>query len=59
MRRNVIAFNTLHIVRTNRPVRRLTPPKQATDLRVGACCKIESLISGGTHIRQREPCCWK
>jgi hypothetical protein len=38
-------------------VRRLTAPKQATDLRVGACSKIGSLSSGGTHMRQREPCC--
>src|SRR5208283_683590 len=27
--------------------------------RVGACSKIGSLVSGGIHIRQREPCCWK
>ena len=32
-------------------------PKQATDLRVGACNKIGSFSSGGTHMRQREPRC--
>src|SRR6202158_3550349 len=55
----VSALNTAHIARTNLPVRRLTAPKQATDLRVGACCNTGSLISAGTHMRQREPCCWK
>ena len=40
-------------------VLRLTAPKHATDLRVGACCRMGSLISGAIHIRQREPCCWK
>jgi hypothetical protein len=44
---------------TNLPVRKLTAPKHATDLRVGACSKIGSFSSGGTHMRQRVPCCWK
>src|SRR2546427_12591831 len=59
MRRKVSALNTLHIMRRSCPVLRLTAPKQAMDLRVGACSRIGSLISGGTHMRQREPCCWK
>src|ERR1700730_2683583 len=25
----------------------------------GACSKTGSLVSGGIHIWQREPCCWK
>src|SRR3970282_2279405 len=37
----------------------LPAPKQATDWRVGACKSTGSLISGGTHMRQRVPCCWK
>src|SRR3989338_4051230 len=41
------------------PVRTLAAPKHATDLRVGACKRMGSLSSGGTHIRQRVPCCWK
>ena len=45
--------------RNNLPVPKFTAPKQATDLRVGACCNTGSLISEGTHMRQREPCCWK
>src|ERR1700687_2879876 len=47
--RKVSALNTLHITRTNLPVLKLTAPKQATDLRVDACRKSGSLISGGTH----------
>src|SRR5258708_2716938 len=56
---NVRASNFSHRQRTSLPVRRLTEPKQATDLRVGACRSTGSLTSGGTHIRQRVPCCWK
>jgi hypothetical protein len=56
---NVAALKIGHIIRTNCPVSKLTAPKQATDFRVGACRRIGSLISGGTHMRQREPCCWK
>ena len=56
---NVTALKIGHIIGTNWPVSRLTAPKQATDLRVGACRRIGSLISGATHMRQREPCCWK
>src|SRR6266446_270901 len=44
---------------TSLPVPTLTAPKQATDLRVGACSTIGSVCSGGTHMRQRVPCCWK
>ena len=56
---NVAALKIGHIIRTNWPVSKLTAPKQATDFRVGAWRSIGSLISGGTHMRQREPCCWK
>ena len=56
---NVAALKIGHIIRTNWPVSKLTAPKQATDFRVGAWRRIGSLISGGTHMRQREPCCWK
>ncbi len=45
--------------RTNLPLARLTAPKHATDLRVGAWSKTGSLTLGGTHLRQRVPCCWK
>jgi len=56
---NVRASNLSPKTRTNLPELRLTEPKQATDLRVGAWSNTGSLISGGTHIRQRVPCCWK
>ncbi len=44
---------------TNLPILRLTQPRQAIDLRVGAWSNTGFLISGGTRIRQRVPCCWK
>jgi len=44
---------------TSFPVRTLTAPNRAQLLRVGACRTTGSLSSGGTHIAQREPCCWK
>src|SRR5574340_1834082 len=56
---NVRASNFSHTERTNLPLARLTAPKQATDFRVGACTNTGSLISGGTHIWHRVPCCWK
>ena len=56
---NVRASNFSHIERTNLPILKLTAPKQTTDLRVGAWDSTGSLISGGTHIRHRVPCCWK
>src|ERR1035438_6744882 len=43
----------------NLPSRNRTAPKYPTLRRVGACRKTESLVSGGIHIWQREPCCWK
>ena len=55
----VTASNFSHMACMNLPVLKLTAPKQATDLRVGACVSTGSLISGGTHIRHRVPCCWK
>jgi hypothetical protein len=48
-----------HTCQTNRAVLKLTAPKHATDLRVGACSSTGSWISGATHRRQRDPCCWK
>jgi hypothetical protein len=42
----------------NLPPRKRTAPKQPMPRRVGWCSKTGSLISGGIHIRQREPCCW-
>jgi len=39
------------------PSRKRTAPKYPTLLRVGACSRTGSLISGGIHMRQREPCC--
>ena len=45
---NVRASNLSHMARTNLPLTRLTAPKQATDLRVGAWKSTGSLISGGT-----------
>lgn len=56
---NVMATNFSHIERTNLPVLKLTAPKQATDLRVGAWDNTGSLTSGDTYIRHRMPCCWK
>jgi hypothetical protein len=56
---NVAALNVAHREWMNVPVRKLTAPTQATDLRVGAWSRIGSLISGGTHRRHRVPCCWK
>jgi len=44
---------------TNCPVRKLIAPNRANDLRVGAWSTMGSLVSGGTHIRQRVPCYWK
>ena len=44
---------------TRRPSWLETAPKTATALRVGACKTMGSLSSGGTHIKHREPCCWK
>src|SRR3972149_8989446 len=55
----VTALNFGDMARRNLPVRRLTAPKQAMDLRVGACVTTGSLTSGGTHMRHRVPCCWK
>src|SRR5471030_236898 len=56
---NVSALKTGHTCQTKRPVLRLTAPKHATDLRVGACINTGSRTSGATHMRQRDPCCWK
>src|ERR1700730_518325 len=44
---------------TKRPSRKRTAPKYPTLLRVGAWSRTGSLISGGIHMRQREPCCGK
>ncbi len=43
----------------NFPLCRLTAPKQAMDLRLDAWITTGSLSSGGIHMRQRVPCCWK
>lgn len=56
---NVCALKLSLMERMNLPVFKFTAPKQATDLRVGACFKTGSVISGGIHIRSRVPCCWK
>jgi hypothetical protein len=56
---NVATLNVAHRERMNVPVRTLTAPKHATDLRVGAWSRTGSLTSGGTHLRHRVPCCWK
>jgi hypothetical protein len=55
----VAALNVAHRERTNVPVLKLIAPKQATDLPIGTWNRTGSLISGGTHTRQRVPCCWK
>ena len=44
---------------THFPSRSRTAPKYPTPRRVGWWSNTGSLISGGTHMRQREPCCWK
>ena len=46
-------------LQANVPRHKLTAPKQAMDLRVGAWRTMGSVSSGGTHMRQRVPCCWK
>jgi len=56
---NVAALDVVHRERMNLPVGKLTAPKHATDLRAGAWSRTGSLISGGTHMRHRVPCCWK
>ena len=48
----VSALNTWAVMCTNWPVVKLTAPKQAVDLRVGACNRTGSRTSGGTHIRR-------
>ena len=57
---NVSALN-LSVSRryTNFPSRKRTAPKYPTLCRVGWWSKTGSTVSGGTHIRQRDPCCWK
>jgi len=45
--------------KTHFPSRNRTAPKYPTLRRVGWWSNTGSLISGGTHIRHREPCCWK
>src|ERR1017187_301933 len=55
----VAALKMSQNMRTKVPVAKFTAPKQATDLRVGACGSTGSWIPAGTHIRQHEPCCWK
>ena len=44
---------------THFPSRSRTAPKYPTPWWVGWWSNTGSLISGGTHMRQREPCCWK
>lgn len=44
---------------TSLPARHCTAPTQATDLRVGTCCRMGSRVSEGTHIHVRVSCCWK
>ena len=44
---------------TSLPSLRRTAPKKLMLFRVGAWRQIGSSTSGGTHMRQREPCCWK
>ena len=56
---NVLASKVSHMLYANFPVSKLTAPKQAIDLRVGAWVRTGSLTSGAIHIRHRVPCCWK
>lgn len=56
---NVLASKVSHRLYANFPLSMLTAPKQAIDLRVDAWVSTGSLTSGGIHIRQRVPCCWK
>jgi len=55
----VSALKTGVIRFTNLPEDTFTAPKSDILFFVGACNTIGSLSSGGTHIVQREPCCWK
>jgi hypothetical protein len=50
---NVWASNVLHRLYANLPVSRLTAPKQAIDLRVGAWVSTGSVTSGAILIRAR------
>lgn len=56
---NVMALNFFSNCVTRHPLRMLTAPNKAIDLRVGASSWMGSLSSGGTHILILEPCCWK
>lgn len=44
---------------SKRPSASLTAPIMAMFFRVGACRTLGSRSSGGTHMAQRVPCCWK
>ncbi len=58
--KNVMALNFSSSRRkTHFPSRRRTAPKYPTLRRVGWWSNTGSLVSGGTHIRHLEPCCWK
>ena len=56
---NVSALKVSSCAANNRPSRAQTAPKKAALLRVGAWKTTGSTSSGGTHMVQREPCCWK
>lgn len=43
----------------NAPSRSRTAPKYPTLRRPGKCRSTGSFVSGGTHMRQLEPYCWK
>jgi len=57
--RNVSALNFSARQVVKRPSAVQTAPNTPTFFRVGACKTTGSTSSGGTHIVQREPCCWK
>lgn len=55
----VSALNTGVIKFINFPEDTFTAPNSEMLFLVGACNTKGSFSSGGTHIVQREPCCWK
>ena len=57
--KNVSALKMDVIMLSIWPVFARTAPNKAMLFLVGACCNTGSFSSGGIHILQRVPCCWK
>ena len=57
--RNVMASNLFSWLTTNRPLSMQTAPNIPRLFRVGAWRTTGSTSSGGIHMVQHDPCCWK